>query len=197
MKIFSLLVLCALSSSLYATEDTHGFYIGGALGWVNTDLKIDPARLFSETHTQVQLDETDSGWKLMTGYRLGRYLSAEFAYTDLGQIEAHTNTPIKANSNVNGLSLSGIAMLPLGENFSLTGRLGLYRWDRSASTLISGLGQLTSVVADDNGTDMVLGVGLNWHLFSRFALRAEWEHFNDLSDQGYDLYSAALLYHFD
>ena len=168
------------------------------MGWVNTDLNIDPRRLFDETRTEVQLDEKDSGWKLMAGYRLGRYLAAEFAYTDLGQTEASSKAvDLNVRNSVSGLSLSGIALLPLTEDFSLTGRLGLYRWDRDANTLVSGLGQLSSVVADDNGTDMVMGVGLNWHLFSRFALRAEWEHFSDLSDQGYDFYSAALLYHFD
>jgi opacity protein-like surface antigen len=67
-------------------------------------------------------------------------------------------------------------LLPIGERFSLFGRLGLLHTEQSIS--VSGGGR-SSQGPTQNGQELNLGLGAMFHLTRQLAVRAEWERAMD------------------
>ncbi|MGH8727559.1 MAG: hypothetical protein ACREV9_05270 [Burkholderiales bacterium] len=85
-----------------------------------------------------------------------------------------------------GPGVSGIGAMPLGENLSLFGRLGVVQDEPRLSL---GL--------PPTGNDVTYGLGLKYQLTSDVGLRFEWQRFNggsDLSDD--DILSGGLRFSF-
>jgi hypothetical protein len=86
-----------------------------------------------------------------------------------------------------GADLSGIGSMPLGENLSLFGRLGL---QQEEPRLNLGL--------PASGTDLTYGLGLKYQLTNDLGLRFEWQRFNSgsgFSDDD-DILSGGLRFSF-
>ena len=64
-----------------------------------------------------------------------------------------------------GWSASLVGTLPLNDDFSVYGQLGLLSWDASAR----------SPTLNDSGTDLLVGAGLNWHVSKQWAISAGYE----------------------
>ena len=45
-------------------------------------------KLASKNNNKANVDDSRLGWKLFAGYNLNQYFGAEFAYVDLGEVEA-------------------------------------------------------------------------------------------------------------
>lgn len=202
------LLLLALSAALGVTSaqaaDT-GFYVGGSLGqsmandFNGSDFDAELATLGLTSSSST--DDTDTGWKLFAGYRFMKYLAVEGAYTDLGKFTAHStitapgagivDTEIKANA----WTISALGILPLGDSFSLFGRVGVNLWSTDISATGSGTGGTASASESDDGTDWVYGVGAAYNFTNNLSLRGEWERY-DLGDGDADLWSAGLSWNF-
>lgn len=178
-----------------------GFYIGGSIGQSklknldSTDIDTEFASLGVTSSTTV--DDTDTGFKIFGGYRIMQYLAVEVAYADLG--EATANSAITAPSlgqvvtkaNADAFTISALGILPIGENFSVFGRVGVNFWNADLKT--SGFG--VSASDDADGTDWVYGAGVMYNVNANFALRGEWERY-DLDGTDVDLLSAGISWSF-
>ncbi|MDO9221038.1 MAG: outer membrane beta-barrel protein [Thiobacillus sp.] len=203
------LLLLALSAALGVSSahaaDT-GFYVGGSLGQAKakdfngSDLD---AELFSSygITSSTSTDDTDTGWKAFAGYRFMKYLAVEGAYANLGEFTAHSTVTapsagiVDSNVETTAWTISALGILPLGDRFSLFGRVGVNVWDTDISATGTGGGVTASASDSDDGTDWVYGVGAAYSFTDNLSLRGEWERY-DLGDGDIDLLSAGISWNF-
>ena len=106
---------------------------------------------------------------LFMGYNFNETFGAELGYQYAGR--GNTNGGINNNAYENqGATLSGIARLPLGEDFSLFGEAGAY-WSHT-----HGFG------VTDSRVSPMAGVGLTYKLNDALDLQARYRYMWDLAD---------------
>lgn len=154
-------------------------YVGASVG--QGEQKFDCA-------SGTTCDRKDTAWRLFGGYRFHPNFSAELGYATLGSAKFGS-----ADVETNAWDLSGLGAFPLGNQFSLFGRLGAYH----ATTDVSGAG---SASEDKNG--LTYGLGAQFDLNRNLGLRAEWQRYRkvgggDLGQEANaDLLSVGALWHF-
>jgi OOP family OmpA-OmpF porin len=160
------------------------------------------------------LDDSDTGFGLAGGYQVNPWFAAELAYVDLGDISYEANGTVTdgiddfdaglgIDQSASGPVFSLLGIWPIGERFSVFGRVGiaLMSVDADASVSIDG-----ESVADSVGTDrsnMVYGIGGEFSLNERFGVRLGWDRYaevgsDDLAGEvDIDLISLGLRYNFN
>ncbi len=135
----------------------------------------------------VTCDDSDTGFKLFVGKQSSKNWGSEFGIIDLGEATLSDPSgilvgfPSTAKIEADGFFLAGTGTIPLGQNekFALFGKLGVMRWDVTASATIAGLG---SASLSEDGFSPMFGIGLKYDFTQRFGIRAEWERFVDVGD---------------
>jgi OOP family OmpA-OmpF porin len=87
---------------------------------------------------------------------------------------------------VTAWELVGIAKMPLGNKFSVFGKLGFAMWEAEADVL--------GLTFKDDGTDLTFGAGVQYDVSRNLGLRAQWQRYDVDSDA--DLLSIGLVYQF-
>jgi OOP family OmpA-OmpF porin len=209
IELIALAVLAALASQFAVADDT-GWYIGGNAG--QSRANIDNARITAQllgtglNTTSITDNNRDTGFKLFGGYQINKTFSIEGGYFNLGRF-GYVATTIPAgtqsgNIKLQGLNLDGIATLPVTDQFSVLGRLGL-NYTQARDSFSSAGAVLAPVNANPSKTQMnyKLGAGLQYSFTDALALRLEAERYrvNDaVGNKGdVDLVSVGLVYHFD
>lgn len=174
-------LLLAQGSSVFAydysyTEDTAkdgaaNFYVGAGLGVLGGDA-ADACDM---------LDLNCTSWKTFVGYRPVENFALEGAYQNLfsGRYTGLDGKSYKLEST--GLSASALGIMPLKDNLDFFGKLGFLAWEaRNNGT------------AQADGTDMLLGGGIQSKINDNLGLRGEVEYVGgDLDSTNY---SAGLTY---
>ena len=173
LAVVSAVVLAGFSSPAGATE----WYGAASLG--RTELQENVCGDLSALgYRPCSEDMTDTGWKLAIGNQFNPNVALEFGYADLGDAKVSAlGVTCKGDAKGFGASLAG--SLPVANQFSFTGRVGLFRSD-SNITCSAGA---TSVSDSDSGTGLAFGVGARYDITKTVGLRGEWERF-DLGDYG-------------
>lgn len=138
-------------------------------------------------------DDDDTAFKLFLGYRFNRNFAVEGALADLGDYTASASATdvafgdtLSVTTEVDffAFSVAGLGHLPIGRTASLYGKFGLVLWDMDITERerLTGFGVVRTGRASDDGTDFFYGAGVEWALGRQFALRAEWERYNDLGE---------------
>lgn len=94
---------------------------------------------------------SDFGWKVFGGVRYGANLGLEVGYIDMGEADdgfdyvipaldgfrprPETDRQIDVVTEIDGVTISAIGFLPVGERFELFGKAGVIRWDRKTQVL--------------------------------------------------------------
>ena len=130
-----LLSLAGLGSLIAAsTLAQEGGYFYGGLGLGQSRAKIDDARITSSllagglTTTAMTRDESDTAYKLFIGHQFNRNFALEGGFFSLGKF-GFTSTTLPAGTlngqiKLQGLNLDLVGTLPLGERWSVIGRVG-------------------------------------------------------------------------
>ncbi|MGB8339620.1 MAG: porin family protein [Burkholderiales bacterium] len=100
---------------------------------------------------------TDTGIKILGGYQVNPSVGIEVAYADLGKFGN--------NLRASALGIYAVGKLPLANNFSLLGRLGIN------NARLKGGGNSNS------GLELAYGIGASYALTPTFDLRGEWERY--------------------
>lgn len=147
------------------------------------------------------LDDTDTGWKLYLGYQFNPNFAVEGGYVDLGKFNFSSTTAGGSLSGElktkNGAFIDAVGIIPLQNNFSIFGKLGLY----SIKSELNGSGPGGSVSASHTTGDITYGIGAGYDFTRNLAARLEWERFNKVGDNptaeaDLDLVSIGILYKF-
>ena len=201
-----LITLVALTLPLMGIADNTGFYGGIGVGGSRAEGTIPGIGVSPPTNESLQSNdfkESDVSWKVFGGYRFFDYLALEAGYVDLGKPNGSScftdNPPTGSicesrewdvSVDVNGWSVDAVGILPLGENWELFAKLGVYGWDGKARGIDrvsappgrpAAPGSMAAVDAD--GEDLKVGFGGSVRVAKRISLRAEFEWFDvDLAD---------------
>lgn len=131
-----------------------GLYVGGSIGPSHyTDGGIDGVGM---------TDKSATGGKVYGGYSFTPNIGLELGYADLGKFGSAAG-----GVRADGVFLDAVGTLPLANNFSLLGRVGVFNGELKADTLGS-----------DRGTSYKVGLGVQYDINPNVGVRAEWERYN-------------------
>jgi len=172
--------LLVFSSMSYANSDR---YFGVSIGNSEFDSGI--------TTSTATLDEKDSNFKLLFGSQINESFAIELSYHDYGEsslsgatgdifaIDGELLQFIQDGTivvSVNSLAISGVLTHELTPSISALGRIGLSMWDAEMEVSTSS----ASASAEDDGTDLLYGLGLQARIGSNSWIRAEYEGHEDV-----------------
>ena len=123
--------------------------------------------------------DNPTGTKIFGGYNFNKNFGVEATWYDFGKAK-DSGVTVEAD----GIGFTANGYLPLSNEFSLFGKIGLLMWDAD-----------TNVGVSDDGTDILYGFGGMWNLNKQFALRVEYEK-ADLDDGDATFLSFGFSYHF-
>ena len=178
-KRFGLVCLAVMLCAVTGTVAAQG-YLGAGAGITTVDLCDD----FSGPG--VSCDDKDTGMKIFGGFKFNPNFGVEASWVDLGEVSV-SDPGGSASVEVDGFGVAAVGMIPINPQFGIFGKLGAYMWDASGGGLASG--------SSDDGTDIMVGAGVNWNFTSRFGVRAEWERF-DIDGDDVDFLSVGAQYNF-
>lgn len=158
----------------------------------------------------VSKDKRSTDTKLFLGYDFNRYFAAEGGYAYLGKSSVNMDFRAGLNSvgtfdlnyKMSAWFVDAVGMYPLGEKWSLVGRLGV----SYSRTSVNADGNPITLLASsndkvDNSVQPKFGAGLDYHFSPAFTGRLEWERYkmpDPLSDEKFNVDAATLsvLFHF-
>ena len=208
------ILLLALTGAILAAPAVAdpGWYLGANVGGTKFDASaadLDSSWSSMGFTASSSVDDTDTGYKLFAGYQFNTNFALEGGYVDLGKMKfSSTVTAAPAGyvtgsisgdvKTKNGLYLDAVGILPVGNNFSVFGRLGVY----SIKAELNASGPVGTVSSNDTGSDFHWGIGAGYDFTNNVGARLEWERFNkvgnkDKTGEGdVDLWSAGIVYKF-
>jgi OmpA-OmpF porin, OOP family len=162
----SVFAALALTAAMAAQADVQpGFYAGAGFG----STKID-----DDGFDDIDFDDSDTGFKVFGGYSFNQNFAIEATYFDLGEASGSFGVGDNFDVGISGLGVSAVGVLPLGDMFSVFGKVGYASYDIDAHVEIAGVG---SGSASESESDMTFGVGAALS-FGQFEARAEYEAIN-------------------
>jgi hypothetical protein len=198
-RIIALLAVCACASQTAGANEV-GFYIGGYVGQASKEVPQTPfAELtdvlhqitaFTPQDEQVSLDDSDTAFTILGGYRWNRYLAFEVGYTRLGSVtytsRATGTYPFDtgffnttAESQTSGFTAAVFGTLPLTRDWELfagggalfaTNRLRLsFRAD--GTDFVPALGNGGSDSFSQSTTDIYASLGIGRRILEIYDVR--------------------------
>ncbi|MBC7779250.1 MAG: outer membrane beta-barrel protein [Proteobacteria bacterium] len=180
-----------------------GFGVGQSrLGFKTGDFAIGPAG------TSTSFDENDTAFKFFAGYRVLPWLAIEGGYDNLGKSRvSYVNAGGTANLDyrVDAVKVAGVGSFAFGNTgFSAFGKLGFgYARVRENTSGFPAVVGRADVSERDYRATSVIGAGLQYQLPRGLALRAEYEHYNEVGESPLPvgraragLWSLSLMYLF-
>jgi len=211
-KTLGLVAFLAVIVSPYAVADNSdwdsGWYGGINIG--QSRAIIDDGKVTSSllsggfTTTLITNDDHGTGYKLYGGYQFNRYFSLEGGYFDLGKFgfTATTQPPgtLSGNIKLKGVNIDAVGTLPITENLSAFGRVGLDYAKASDSFTGTGFVDVPNPNPSTHAVNYKFGLGLQYAFTEFLGMRVEAERYriNDaVSNKGdIDLFSVGLVYRF-
>jgi len=177
MKTVAAFALAMLGLSPLVASADGPWYAGAGVGESDFDIP--------------GFNDSATGYKVFGGYQFNDNFAAEVGYLDSGDAK-ETAGAASLEVDATGVTASIVGSLPLGDMFSVYGRLGAIFWDAEVE-FDDGAGTITE--ASDSGEDLYYGVGGAMNLGASAALRLEYE-VADISDLEVSMISLSVLYKF-
>jgi OmpA-OmpF porin, OOP family len=143
----------------------NGYYVGANAGFTRTSSigGIDPSKI------------NGGLFSLLGGYQVNKYFAAEAQYAYLGKAEYKSGVFNASGNTVstvtNSFSLSAMGMLPVLEDLSVYGKLGLAFNDASISNFDAGYSGKTRVMP-------TAGLGAQYNIAPSIGLRMGWDRYD-------------------
>jgi OOP family OmpA-OmpF porin len=185
-------VLALVSAATFAgpvAAQDMGFYAGLSLGQASASDACDDLSGIPG----ISCDDKDTAWKILAGYQFNRHLAVELGYTNLGEVSA-TDGIDTVTVEATAIELVAVGMMPLANNFSIYGKIGMYRGDTEAD--VTGLPSVS-----ESNTDLTFGLGVRYDFTRNLSARAEWQKYTDvgggdIGESDIDVISLGVLFRF-
>lgn len=198
---FSCAVFVMVSMICASTTSAEtGWYVGITSGTTSAD--VDVSAFDDGGITSGDVDDGGLGWKVFGGYKIMKYLAVEGGFTDLDEVTfdgisdgtgvLFAAGPVSSVFDANGTFVNVVGIIPITPMFAVIGKVGLLNWDGD----ITLEDAVTAIAGSDDGVDPVYSFGVEFLPDSKFTVRAEFERFSDVFDEGVDRVSASLLVRF-
>lgn len=195
---------CEMAAAAETTEsDERGFYLGASVSRVEQDARGEGQIIIgiggpigfgtALRPSQVDVDDTDAGWSMTLGYKINRYLAAEFAYYNFGEVSVAeryvtTGRPIpldltlRSNIEAYGPGVSLLGTLPVTSSLDIFVRGGVLFLDQEIAT---GSGVRNSRQTGDE--IWMAGAGVQWSFATRWTTRLEYQLTGETDRNAYTL----------
>jgi OOP family OmpA-OmpF porin len=196
------LALSMASAASWA--EGSGWYFGVTGGQAEADLnkaEFDDLVIFAfESNGATvlsgtsSLDDSDTSFSLVGGYRVSEYFAVEAGYVDLGTAEYRSSgmvdriglppTPAtySADFEVTGFTATAIGAVPIGTAFDVHGQAGIL----FADTKITERATVSSSTASDSfsadSQDLFYGLGVGLQVGQNWSFSLDWQQFKDVGD---------------
>lgn len=191
LVMMALLALCGMQAS--AAE--LGFYIGGQLGQGQKQSNIGDwdayaSQVYANNLDPIQvsatstLDDSDTAYAMLAGYRFNRFLAVEGGYANLGTL-AYRNrsvgdlegTPVplafNADSSSGGVMVSALGVLPLSYRWETYARIGAVFSSNSVTLFLADDAVAGRSRFSESSIDAVAGVGVSLRFLEIYDARLE------------------------
>jgi OmpA-OmpF porin, OOP family len=173
MRLVSIVVACALMSS--AAQARAQSFLGASIG--QSEIGEEATREL-DLITSGAVDGKDTAWKIFGGYMFNRHFGFESAYVRFGDVSysgVFSSLAVTGGKlEVSGFNVAAIGNLPVNEQFSVFGKIGLFFWEAEANDTTASIGAFS---AAEEGSDASFGVGVGYEFTRNLGVRAEWELF--------------------
>ncbi|MCZ6598344.1 MAG: outer membrane beta-barrel protein [Planctomycetota bacterium] len=178
--------------------------IGGGVADVDTEgIDVD-GELAGLGHPDLDttLDDTDIGWKVFAGYRFEQPFAVEVGYTDLGTVEsvitgavADFDQFLKDVSDIHpflgeGVTLSAVWYPIQTDSMVALIRVGGWYWEADVD-IRAASGERIEI--DEDGIDLLFGVGAIWNVAEDLSFRAEYERYI-IDHENADFFTLGIQY---
>ncbi|MGA7984912.1 MAG: outer membrane beta-barrel protein, partial [Burkholderiales bacterium] len=146
----------------------------------------------------IACDDTDTATKIFGGYQFNKNLAVEVGYADLGKATASI-PGVSAEWKTTTWDILAVGILPINQQFSVLGKIGMASWSLDASLTALGVGSATQSAS---GTDVTYAVGVQYDFNDKVGLRAEWQTYSNIGDENttgqsdVDVIGASVLFRF-
>lgn len=184
LSLAGLGTLMAVSSFAQTSTDPY-FYGGIGVGKTRakTDSNASAAAITGPgfVHTNTIDDATDAGYKLFGGYQMTPNLGVEAGFFSLGKTR-FTSTTVPAgtldgDSRYHGMNLDLVGTLPLGDRWSVLGRVGIHRTEAKGEYTGTGAAAGFTQGRTTTDTNYKVGVGMQYAITPSVLLRGEAERY--------------------
>lgn len=159
-----------------AAAELSPWYLSGVIG--QSSYKVNNADF--SPFTVKSVDKKDTQFGVAAGYRFSPNLAFEVGYLDFGKAKVSTTFQgVGANfdGKVSSVHASLIVGAPLGEVWSVYGRLGAARSDRKLSGSVGS--PSVSASTSDKKTEALLGLGAGYAFAGNLTGTLEYQKLND------------------
>lgn len=213
---------CALAGPALAADD--GWYVVGFGGQSSTDVEsqsaLDEATIaafadagFAVVDASSSLDDSDTAFGVTLGYQVNENFAAELSYVDLGSADYNASGTVNGgfgdvpasvgiSASAQGPVFSFLGILPIGERFSVYGRLGLTLMDTEGSVSVTIDGVTERLSDSTQRSNGLYGLGGEFSVSQRFGIRLEWTRYAEVGSEDItgetdvDLIALGLRYSF-
>lgn len=194
--------LAALGSAQVLAQNEGHFY--GGLGAGRSQSKIDDDRINTAligagaTSTSITHDQRDAAYKVFGGYQFNPYIGIEGGYFNLGEFGFNsTTTPtgtLDGRIKVDGFNLDLVGTLPVNNQLSLLGRVGVHKARARDTFTSTGAVVVTNPNPEITQQNYKAGFGFAYKFSESMSLRGEVERYriNDAVGNKGDINTASL-----
>ncbi len=179
LKVFAAMAMFASAAPAFA----QSWYVGASAG--TTRSEVDAVRINGELadlgffSSRTSGDASDRTWRVFAGRSLLPWLDVEAYYADLGKTRWDSVvTPggtLAARIKAKAYGITAIASLAPIERLRLFAKAGVSRTEARASFTAGGFVELDNSSASQRQTSALYGVGAQYALAPRLALRLEYD----------------------
>ncbi len=163
LTVMAAAAIMGLGAAGAAHAQGFGGYIGASVGQADTDAS--------------DLDSS-TGFRILGGYMYNDNFGVEVGYMDIGEFDGNSPTS-NASIEADGAYVAGVGVYPLSDRFNLFGKVGLFHYEYDV--LVNG-----SSVENNDGTEMLLGLGVDYSLTPAIAIGAEYNQVSDIDESDVD-----------
>lgn len=210
---------CAQAGAAMPGLYFSGFYMDSTLAYATADAELagfdnamqsawgEIGGVVVEWQSEIK-DKTDIGYSFALGYQFNEYLTAEFAYLDMGTVHHQSvgvvtdgsstyRSDTTMSAKTKGPMLSAIAVWPLGEAWAVDGRAGMLFGSTKVKTSLYADQMFIGTVSDsDNKNSLVLSAGINWAMSPGTAIRVGYQRMDKamIGDYNISAWTLGLKY---
>ena len=190
MKITQPLLAAAIVvAALPASAQWYvGATAGGSKASLDTRGRTDQLLDLGFDDASSRGDESDTAYRVHLGWRFHPNFAAEAGYGDLGRFKLRSDVlplgSLRSTMRATAADLSLLGLLPLGERWTVFGKVGAFEARTRSSFSGSGSVSLFEGSGDRSNrkSGVVYGVGLMADVMPRLAVRAEYDYYRRLGD---------------
>lgn len=188
-----LLLACVLGAFTLPAM-AEGFYVLGDVG--RGKMEVDAGNDYT-------VSKTSTTYSLGAGFDINKFFAVELAYRDLGSVSdsgSYTEGAIQYNyrdkTSATALQASIVGSLPISDEFSLYGRVGVGKIDVDYDSVETSSTGTWRDSDSESKTKALLGIGASYKITPDVSLRAEYNQFAKWDDTKLSGLTVGATYHF-